>query len=102
MSGKVASLSSGLPFFHGITIIVSGRLPSVRSIPDGSSLEEMHAVVRAHCMLLLVTMMVMSPFTLHTTEPMCGQMVHIRPTVLTRVGETSIVLLDILYSYTVA
>ena len=45
-------------------------------------LEVMHAVVRGLCIMSLMAPCDMMPFTLLTTNPMGGQMIHISPAVL--------------------
>ena len=45
VSGQVASHTKSLPLFHDTTVIPSGRFPSERQIPDGSSREGSREIV---------------------------------------------------------
>ena len=71
--------SAILPWDHNHLILVTCGLCD----PDKwFQLEGMHAVVRALCIMSLMAPCDMMPFTLLTTKPMGGQMIHINPTVL--------------------
>ena len=74
MSGQVASHTRSLPLFHGTTVIPSGRLPSERKTPVGSSRDGTCAAVRANftycfvvylCIIILLYNILLQFFVLH-------------------------------------
>ena len=89
VSTQVASQTNNLPFDQGTIVIPSGRLPSVRSRPVGSSREGTLADDKALCMQNVIKhgMAEVTTSTKTTTEPMRAECVHICTTVITKVRD---------------
>ena len=51
VSGQVASHTKSLSLFYGTIVMTSGRFPSERQIPDGSSRDGICGKVRARCQI---------------------------------------------------
>ena len=58
VSEQVASQTKRFPFFHGTMVIPSGRFPSERSRPVGSSLDGMWEVVRARWIISFIIIII--------------------------------------------
>ena len=88
MSVHVTSCTRSFPLSHGTSVIPSGRLPSDRLIPEGSSREGILAEENARCIYSVVerTVTKVSALTPATTQTMQSELVYITSTMLAGLG----------------